>query len=210
MTVSAILLAAGESTRMGDLKALLPWQGRPLIAHQIAELLAAGVAEVIVVTGHAADRIAPHLPADPRVREAFNADYRTGRSASVRAGLAAIDPGAADLIILNVDQPTARGIIHRLIGAHQAAGAPISVPTRAGKRGHPPIFNRALAPEIAAIDEATEGLKRVVRTHAADLQPVEIDSPLVTLNLNRPAEYAAAVVATPDVPPGGAGRNPRP
>ncbi|HEX2171832.1 MAG TPA: NTP transferase domain-containing protein, partial [Dehalococcoidia bacterium] len=97
--------------------------------------------------------------------------------------------------ILGVDQPTDRAIIASLIRAHQAGGAPLSVPARAGKRGHPPLFARTLFPEVLTVDEATEGLKRVVRSHERDIHRVEVDSPLIALNLNRPADYAAAISA---------------
>ena len=177
---------------MGDLKALLAWQGRPLIAHQIDELLAGGVGEVVVVLGHQADRLAGALPNHPLVRTVLNENYRSGRSSSILAGLGAVDPGSDGVLILGVDQPTDRGIIRSLIAAHAAHGAPLSVPTWQGKRGHPPLFSRALFPEIAQIDEATSGLKRVVRAHEAEIQRVPIESPLVALNLNRPEDYEAA------------------
>lgn len=192
MTVCALLLAAGESTRMGDLKALLEWRGRPLIQHQIDELLAGGCAEVVVVLGHEADRIRARLPADPRVRSVLNPEYRSGRSSSIRTGLGAVDPAAAGALILGVDQPTDRSIIAALIAGHLAAGAPVSVPARSGQRGHPPLFSRTLFAEVLAIDEATEGLKRVVRSHEAEINRVECDSPLISVNLNRPEDYAAA------------------
>ena len=192
MTVSAILLAAGESTRMGELKALLDWRGRPLIAHQIEELLAGGVAEVLVVLGYQQERLERLLPSHPAVRVVVNPEYRTGRSSSIRAGLAALDPDATDILIVGVDQPTDREVIRRLIERHHAGRAVLSIPTWQGKRGHPPLFGRTLLPELWQVSEASEGLKRVVRAHEAEINRVAIDSPLVAVNLNRPEDYEAA------------------
>lgn len=206
MTVAAILLAAGESTRMGDVKALLDWGGRPLIAHQVAELLAGGAGPVFVVLGHEAARLRAHLPDDPRVRVAFNPDYRQGRSTSIRTGLAALPAESPGFFIVNVDQPTGREVIEQLIAAHLDAGALLSVPVVADKRGHPPLFSAALRDEVATVSEESDGLKRIVRARETDILRVPIDSPLVATNLNRREDYLAArSLATPGDPPGRSG-----
>lgn len=192
MTVAAILLAAGESTRMGDLKALLDWGGRPLIAHQVAELLAGGVDQVVVVLGHEAGRLRAHLPDDPRVVVATNPDYRQGRSTSIRTGLVALAPDIAAFLVVNVDQPTGREVIRDLIAAHRAAGALLSVPVREGKRGHPPLFSAVLRGEVATVSEDSNGLKRIVRAHEPDILQVPISSPLVATNLNLREDYLTA------------------
>ena len=190
--ISAILLAAGESTRMGDLKALLAWRGRPLLVHQVEELLAGGVAEVLVVLGHERERLVRLLPDHPSVRAIVNLRFQTGRSSSILAGLAALDPATVGILIVGVDQPTDRAVIRTLIEQHQIHQAVLSVPTWQGKRGHPPLFSRALLPDLFRISETSEGLKRVVRGHEASINRVPVESPLVALNLNRPEDYEAA------------------
>lgn len=192
MTVAAILLAAGESTRMGEPKALLIWSGRPLIAHQVVELLAGGADPIIAVLGHEADRLRTLLPDDPRIVPVVNPDYRHGRSTSIRTGLAALPSDISAFSILNVDQPVDREIIRQLSAAHVAAGALLSVPVRDGKRGHPPLFSAALRDELATVSEESSGMKRIVRAREEHILRVPIDSPLVSLNLNRPEDYAAA------------------
>ena len=81
--VSAILTAAGESTRMGRPKALLPWHGTTLLEHQTACLIDAGAAEVVVVLGHQANAVVPQVKG-PHVRHVLNPDYRLGKTTSIK------------------------------------------------------------------------------------------------------------------------------
>src|SRR3989304_325250 len=105
LPISAVLLAAGESTRMVKLKALLPWKGTSLIQHQVKVLLEAGVHEVIVVLGYRAESLRPLVEAFPGATAVLNLRYRTGKSSSLRAGLRHVDPQAKAILVLAVDQP---------------------------------------------------------------------------------------------------------
>ena len=77
MTIAALLLAAGESTRMGRLKQLVPWDGRPLVAWQAEQLRAGGADAVVVVLGHQAEEVRAAVP--PWCRVVINEAYRDGR-----------------------------------------------------------------------------------------------------------------------------------
>ena len=152
---SAVLLAAGASRRMRSLKALLDWQGRPLIIHQIAALRAGGADEVVVVLGHRADELQARIGANSdvyaagNVRCVINRDYLRGKTTSIIAGLRAIaplSPSAGDsdgsILLLNVDQPRSPAIIRQVLDAHHAnPGALITIPTCGGKR-RPPHRNQ--------------------------------------------------------------------
>ncbi len=85
--IAALLLAAGESRRMGTAKALLSWKGVSLLRYQIEQLMQAGVSEVIVVMGHEAERLLPLAEGAPGVTVVVNQDYRQGRTTSIKAGL---------------------------------------------------------------------------------------------------------------------------
>ena len=93
---SAILLAAGVSRRMGTLKALLDWHGRPLIIHQIVTLREAGADEVVVVLGHRADELQARVGANSdvyaagNVRCVINTHYAEGKTTSIKTGLRGI------------------------------------------------------------------------------------------------------------------------
>jgi len=190
--IAALVLAAGESTRMGRLKALLPWAGTTLLEYALRELAASRVDARIVVVGHAADELTP-IVARAGARAVLNPRYRDGRATSIAAGVAALPPQTAHVLIASVDQPRPRAVVDALISAHLAGGASISRAVHGQKHGHPTIFAAALLGELARVDEASEGMKSVLRRHADAIQDVEVDDPAVLLNLNTPDEYVAAL-----------------
>jgi len=190
--IAAVLLAAGESTRMGRLKALLPWEGTTLLEHALRELGAARLDRLVVVLGHAADGLRP-LVERAGARPVLNPRYREGRATSIAAGVAALPPETSHLLVASVDQPRPRAVVDALIAAHLAGRAPISRAVHQGRHGHPTIFAGSLLDELRRVDEASEGMKSVLRAHADAIQDVEIDDPVVLLNLNTPEEYALAL-----------------
>lgn len=192
--VSAILLAAGESTRMGQQKALLLWKGRMLLQHQVATLLEAGVSEVIVVVGYRAERLRPLVEAFPEAKAVLNLRYRSGKSSSVRAGLRRLDPRAEAILVLAVDQPRSLEVVRAVVRAHQQGGAPITYPSYGGKGGHPILFSARLLPEMLRVRESRQGLREVVERHRPEVHRIELDDPDVLLDLNRPEEYQEATI----------------
>ncbi len=189
--VSAILTAAGESSRMGRPKALLPWRGATLVEHQAASLLKGGAAEVVVVLGHEHETIAPHAVGD-RVRCVVNPHYALGKSTSIKAGLFELGPEVTDVMLLAVDQPRPPEIVARVVDSHVSAGALITSPRYRGRGGHPLIFSAALREELAAIAEESQGVRAVFRAHAANVNEVHIDDPVIRLDLNTPEDYRRA------------------
>src|SRR5438105_172394 len=111
--IVGLLLAAGESTRMGQLKALLPWGKATLLEYAAAQLMAA-VDETVVVLGHRADELAPLVPS-----HVVNHRYREGRSTSVEAGMRAVQPEAEAVLVANVDQPRPTAVLRQLVVAHE-------------------------------------------------------------------------------------------
>jgi molybdenum cofactor cytidylyltransferase len=188
-SVAVILLAAGESTRMGRQKALLPWRCMTLIEYQLAQLAAVdAIAEIIVVTGHEASAIAALAAQAPRTRVVHNPAYRTGKVSSIKAGVAAISPHADAVLLLAVDQPRPAGVLATLVQHHVAAHAAITVPAYEGRRGHPVIFDRGLVPELLEISEETQGVRDVMRRHAAEVGEVAMPDAVVRLDLNTPSD----------------------
>jgi molybdenum cofactor cytidylyltransferase len=191
--VSAIVLAAGESTRMGAQKALLPWRGVPLLAYQLGELASLpDISEIVVVTGHDAAALAPIIAAEPKARAAHNAAYRSGKAGSVLAGLRALAPAPGAILLCAVDQPREAAVLRRLLGEHAASGAAISVPACAGRRGHPVVFDASLLPELLAIDEPTRGVRAVMARDPARVHEVPFDDAAVLADLNTPGDLRRA------------------
>ena len=192
----AILLAAGESRRMGEMKALLPWRGVPLLAYQVEALLAGGAEGVVVVLGHQAERLQPLLAGRPQVESTLNPRYREGKTTSLKAGVAAVaERDCADLLLLNVDQPRTPGLVRRVLEEHRAAGQAITVPEFGGKGGHPIALSASLLPELRNITEETEGLKAVVRAPGRQIHRIDLDAAETLLDLNTPEQYEAARAA---------------
>ena len=193
----AILLAAGESSRMGQLKALLPWRGQSLLEHQVSALREGGADRVVVVLGHRADDLRPLLEGKDGVSWTLNPDYLQGKTTSIRAGLSVLDCPTLDVILLlNVDQPRDAADVARVLEVHRAHSYAITVPEYRGKGGHPIALSAALLPELLEIDEDTQGIKAVVRRRPESVQRLPLDNPGILLDLNTPEQYQAAVAAT--------------
>ena len=197
MKTSAIILAAGESTRMGTPKPLLDWFGAPLVQRQIEATLKAGVDDILVVIGHRAYEVSEAVRGDG-VRCVINPHYSQGKSTTVKAGLAALPEDTETIVVLAVDQPRPAWLIRRVLDAHEAYGAEISCPRFEGRGGHPLIFSAALVVELDRISEDTQGLRQVVRAHADQVNWVDVDSPLARLDINTQEEYEAAKAKFPD------------
>jgi len=194
LMIAAILLAAGESARMGRPKQLLDWHGRTLVVAQIETLLAAGCRPVVVVLGAHANSIRPVLPARSVVQVTTNRNWREGRASSIRAGARSVPAAAEAVVVTSVDQPTEPSVIERLHhGLEAVRDALIAVPRHDGRNGHPPMFRSELLPELSAVSERQQGLRQVRRRHAERTIFVEMDNPNVTIHLNTPEEYRRAL-----------------
>jgi molybdenum cofactor cytidylyltransferase len=152
--VSAVVLAAGQSKRMGTKKELLRICGRPMMQMVVETLLESAVDEVIVVLGHRADEVGSTLSeySDPRLELIGNPEYREGMGTSLAHGVRACSWGTNAIVVALGDVPfVTPELVDALIKAH-AAGAGIVVPVFAGRRGHPVILD-------SSYREALEELK---------------------------------------------------
>ena len=135
----------------------------------------------------------------PGVTCVYNPDFAQGKTASIKAGLRALQaapsPQPEWILLLNVDQPRSPDTIQQVIELHH--GSPqehlITVPTHGGKGGHPVIFSASLIEELMEISEENAGLKAVVRCHASETVRVEMGNPEVLLDLNTPEDYRKAL-----------------
>ena len=190
----ALLLAAGESRRMGRPKALLPWQDTTLLAHQISILLQGGASKVVVVVGHQAEKLKPIINDWAGVSWVLNPDYAQGKTTSIKIGLDALEPEKLKtILILNVDQPRSSETIQYLLQLHRESNKLITIPTYQGKGGHPIVIDPSLLSELKSISEETLGVKAVIREHPDSTQRVESGNAEVLWDLNTPQEYQTAL-----------------
>ncbi len=194
--VVALLLAAGESERMGTPKALLEWRGQPLLSHQLQQIQKSRVAECVVVLGKDARDLEPLVKAPMRpgwkARPVYNPRYRDGKCASIQTGLAAIATPPEGILVASVDQPLDSRLLNALLLAAEAewerceaAGKHgIIVPAFHGRPGHPPLFCASLFAELMGICEETQGLKAVVRRNPSRVMHLPWDDAGILLNLN--------------------------
>ena len=194
MTIAAILLAAGESRRMGSPKALLPWGDQTLLAWEIEQLQASSVDEIVVVLGARSEEIRRSLGTAAQYC-VFNQRWPHGRSTSLVKGADALLRGGREApeatVIQNVDQPTRADIIDDLVGRLRTDNLDAIQPQRDGHGGHPVVVSGTVLPLLLGADEATFGLRGVLRQHPATKVPME-DEPVVSLDLDTPETVAPA------------------
>ena len=189
------MLAAGRSERFGSPKPLIRWGDVSLVAHQVRTLAALDeVAEVLVVTGHRTEDVRVELEGLP-ARTAHNANYAQGRATSVACAARVLPEDCDGILLVSVDQPLHGGALADVVAAWRDAPGDIVRPLYEGRHGHPVIFPGDLREELAAVDDATEGPRAVVRRHAERLRDAPTDHPHVLLNLNTRAAYDAARAA---------------
>ena len=188
--ISAIVLAAGESKRMGQTKQLLPWQGKTVLENVLDNLLNSQVDEVILVLGHEAERIRKKVPAH-RITIVINPDYKKGMSTSIRQGLMALDEKAEAFLVVLGDQPgISKEILNQLVHEFQRAHSKknIVLPTYRGSRGHPVLFNIQYKKEALKL-KGDVGCRQILEDHPEDVLEIEMDTAAVLDDLDTPEDY---------------------
>jgi len=187
--ISAILLAAGESRRMGSPKALLHYQGQTFIERICTAFLTAGVDELIVVLGARAEEIGRALPAHPALRSVVNSRYFQGQLSSLMVGIGALAPESEAAIVNLVDHPLVSSeTIKAVIDSFRAAPLPIVIASYQGKRGHPVLFSSQVYGEILAAP-LDQGAKVVVRKDPARVREIPLDDPGILADIDTPKDY---------------------
>jgi molybdenum cofactor cytidylyltransferase len=189
--VSAIILAAGTSSRMGQAKQLLPLGSSTVLAQTLEHARAAGVDEVVLVLGSSAEpirhRLSPSLLTGVKV--VVNQSYEQGMASSLRAGLSALDPQSAATLIILGDQPfTSPRTLDQIIQAHRDSGAPIVIPTWQGTRGNPVLLHRSVFSEAMAL-EGDVGCRAIFGKHLEEIVNVEVEDKGILLDIDDREDY---------------------
>ena len=188
--IGIVILAAGESARMGQPKQLLPFRGTTLLRHTADTALALGAGPVAVVLGAFADAIRPTLENLPALI-VENPDWREGMGTSLCTGLRALLDAHPDLvaaIFLLSDQPLLSAEnLHSLITAHEHTSSAIIASEYDGTLGVPALFHRSLFPELLALAD-TEGAKKIIARHRGSVATVPF--PEGAVDMDTPSDYA--------------------
>lgn len=193
--IPVIVLAAGMSTRMGRLKALLPAGPADSFLTRVLRTFAeAGVERQLVVLGYQAETLQAHLEGSGLMPEvAINSSFEAGQLSSLLVGLAAADgPDTEAVLLMLVDAPfVAASTVRSVIERYRATGAPIVRPVRGEVHGHPVLIDWSLFPLLRAADPSS-GAKPIVRAHVSPAGDVPVDDPGAFMDIDTPDEYARA------------------
>ena len=191
--IVAVVLAAGESSRMGQPKALLPIEGIRFIEKIVNSLESTRVGKIVVVLGHNAEEMRLKI-ADLPVEPVINRDYKQGQLSSLLAAIrSVVSSGYANdvdgVLVHLVDHPyISPDLVNLMIERFYRTKKLIVVPRYRERRGDPPIFSKALFAELLATP-LDQGAKAVVRAHSSDTLEIVTDDEGVTIDIDTPEEY---------------------
>lgn len=194
---AAILLAAGLSSRMGQIKALLPWKGKTLVQYQIEQMKQAEIDEIIVVLGFQAERLQNNISSF-EVKAVLNENYVQGKSSSILKGISSLQGDPHGIFISAVDQPVPSDVLKKMMKRLEETEAAAVIPTYENKRGHPILFNGSLKDDLLLIKEETMGLRSVIQKFQQQIIYLDVNDPSVLFNFNRPEEYLNKRQEVPD------------
>jgi molybdenum cofactor cytidylyltransferase len=184
----AIILAAGESKRMGFPKMLLQFNGMSMLENVIKNVTASGVDNTLVVLGAEREALTD-LVSKTSVEYCFNDNYKEGMLSSVKCGFRNLTSDPEAVLVFQGDQPfISPGIINRIIEGYRSSGKGIVIPVYKGKRGHPLLIDRKYQNEIELLDDR-EGLRSLSHKFHDDVLEIETDDPGILRDFDTYEEY---------------------
>lgn len=190
--MAAVILAAGAGSRMGRTKQLLPFGDTTLLGQVIETARDSGLEDIVVVLGHAADRIRDTLDFSG-TRVVVNHRWQTGQAASLAAGVSALAPSVSGALFLLGDQPlVAPATLRRLVSAFQTTDHWIVVPCIDDRRGNPVLVARPLFGRLAALSGDT-GARVLFDEFRDRTLRVQVTDPGILLDADTPDAYAALI-----------------
>ena len=185
--VSAVVLAAGMSKRMGSVKQLLRLGEKTLLETVLDNLRVSQVDEMVIVLGGSAQLIQQQIKLDDAC-VVINEEYQQGMGTSLRVGVSAVDPSSDAALIVLADQPFVRpGTIDQLIDCFRAQELPLVIPMYRGHRGNPVLLDRSLFPEVMTLSGDT-GFRAILGRHTSQLLKVPVDDVGVLIDVDTEAD----------------------
>ena len=189
--ISAIILAAGESKRMGQPKMLLPWGETTVLQQVISTFQSAGVEDIVVVTGGAHQQVEEIVQQSGALTYSiFNKEYSNGEMlSSIQCGLAGMTNQSQAVLIGLGDQPQVRaGTVRLICETFRARESKLIVPSFQRRRGHPWLVDRSLWEELLEMKQP-QSPRDFLNKHADEIQYVEVDNPSILADLDTPEDY---------------------
>lgn len=187
-SISAIILAAGYSSRMGDFKPLLQLGTDRAIEHAIRCFQRAGISDVRVVTGFRADEVVEAVK-PLGVSIVFNPDFAQGMYTSIQAGVRSLEPGVQAFFMLPVDIPLIHHTtVEKIIDCSRQCRYGVIYPVFNGKRGHPPLITTRYKKEIIH-GACQEGLRGLLNLHEHEAFNIDVEDETVLLDMDTPEDY---------------------
>lgn len=200
-----VVLAAGESRRMGTQKLLLPFGDATVVGAVVRTAQASRAGRTLVVLG--ADREVIRRELEPlgkiggaagagragEIEFAVNEHYPLGMLSSIQTGFRALPPDAEAAVVVLGDQPFLPSrVIDDVIAGYEKGLHGIVIPTFQGRRGHPVLVDLKYRQEVLALDPA-DGLRRLMRAHPEDVRETEVGDANILRDLDTPEDYAGVV-----------------
>ncbi len=169
-SISAVILAAGQSARLGEPKQLVPWQGTTLLDFTISAIQQSGIEDIVLVLGASASEIRKTIN-NPRLRIVYNASWVTGKASSIRAGVNAISSTSTGALIFLCDQPyLSSDLICSIVQAGDSSNADIIAPTVGEQLSNPVLFKKRIFPAFYTL-QGEEGGKNLFSKHEVQRVP---------------------------------------
>ena len=187
--IAGLILAAGESSRMGQDKALLAYRGSTFLEHIILTLREAGIDRIGVVLGHHAEEIKQRVNLEG-IEATVNPAYPRGQTSSLQCGLRAfLHPELEAILLCLVDHPAVTPeVVRQLVKRFRETSAPVVIPTYQGQRGHPVLLGRVLFSELLEL-ESGAGADAVVRKYRNQTAWVEVEDDGILMDIDNPENY---------------------
>lgn len=187
--ISAIILAAGESKRMGQPKMLLPWGNTTVLEHVISVFMRAKVDDIVVVTGGAREQVENSI-AKHSVQYIHNGEYSTGEMlSSIQCGLRALTPQTEAALVGLGDQPQVQeGTVRMVCEALHKTKSNIIVPSYRMRRGHPWLVTHKHWNDLLEL-KSPQSPRDFLNAHSNEIQYINLDDPYILADLDTPEDY---------------------
>ena len=188
--ISTIVLAAGQSKRMGgDNKLIKKYNKKYLINHIVATLIKSKVNKIIVVLGFQSSKVRKIIVKNKKINFVFNKNYKSGMASSIKVGLRRISKRSIGFLIVQADMPKiSRKIINKLYEAIKNKDKEIFVPIYKRKLGNPVGFKYSMPKKLKKI-KGDKGAKKIIKRNKKKLYLVKVNAKSIFNDLNTPRDF---------------------